>query len=382
MDATSEKLGRNDPCWCGSGKKYKRCHLNRHNQAPLQYWNVAERFRKPFSLKKCLAPAAWLNRCCGRIVRAHTLPKSGSLQRIARNGHVYSLSFVPTPERKANQDALVAKLRGINQASTFSGFCSRHDDAIFSPVESQVFQGTPEQCFLLGYRSLAKEIYNKRAAVGLSDLRRDVDKGKTLPAQVEIQRFNQGQEDGLAAALQDSNHYKSLYDEILKGRQFKCVRGYVIEFETPPSVMCSGGLYPEQDFDGVELQDVSDLSSTPDLLSFTSFYGGECGVVVFCWLEKNDQTCGAFIRSLRVIADEFVTAALLRLFFTHCENIYMEPDWWESLPEGTRNALVRRMTTSANPCTGRPKAVLADDGVDYAPWTILRRYQIEASGCS
>jgi len=22
------KIGRNDPCWCGSGKKYKRCHLN------------------------------------------------------------------------------------------------------------------------------------------------------------------------------------------------------------------------------------------------------------------------------------------------------------------------------------------------------------------
>jgi len=22
----SQKLGRNDPCWCGSGKKYKKCH--------------------------------------------------------------------------------------------------------------------------------------------------------------------------------------------------------------------------------------------------------------------------------------------------------------------------------------------------------------------
>ena len=22
----SSKLGRNDPCWCGSGKKYKKCH--------------------------------------------------------------------------------------------------------------------------------------------------------------------------------------------------------------------------------------------------------------------------------------------------------------------------------------------------------------------
>ena len=23
----SLKIGRNDPCWCGSGKKYKNCHL-------------------------------------------------------------------------------------------------------------------------------------------------------------------------------------------------------------------------------------------------------------------------------------------------------------------------------------------------------------------
>jgi preprotein translocase subunit SecA len=22
----TEKIGRNDPCWCGSGKKFKKCH--------------------------------------------------------------------------------------------------------------------------------------------------------------------------------------------------------------------------------------------------------------------------------------------------------------------------------------------------------------------
>ena len=21
------RMGRNDPCWCGSGKKYKKCHF-------------------------------------------------------------------------------------------------------------------------------------------------------------------------------------------------------------------------------------------------------------------------------------------------------------------------------------------------------------------
>ncbi|MCW2991615.1 MAG: secA, partial [Solirubrobacterales bacterium] len=22
----NDQVGRNDPCWCGSGKKYKKCH--------------------------------------------------------------------------------------------------------------------------------------------------------------------------------------------------------------------------------------------------------------------------------------------------------------------------------------------------------------------
>ena len=25
--AESRRVGRNDPCWCGSGKKYKHCHM-------------------------------------------------------------------------------------------------------------------------------------------------------------------------------------------------------------------------------------------------------------------------------------------------------------------------------------------------------------------
>jgi hypothetical protein len=29
---TTPKIGRNDPCWCGSGKKYKKCHLGKDTQ--------------------------------------------------------------------------------------------------------------------------------------------------------------------------------------------------------------------------------------------------------------------------------------------------------------------------------------------------------------
>lgn len=27
----AERPGRNDPCWCGSGNKYKKCHLGADN---------------------------------------------------------------------------------------------------------------------------------------------------------------------------------------------------------------------------------------------------------------------------------------------------------------------------------------------------------------
>ena len=26
-DTPIQKVGRNEPCWCGSGRKYKKCHL-------------------------------------------------------------------------------------------------------------------------------------------------------------------------------------------------------------------------------------------------------------------------------------------------------------------------------------------------------------------
>ncbi|MGQ9566880.1 MAG: SEC-C metal-binding domain-containing protein [Anaerolineae bacterium] len=31
--AADGRLGRNDPCWCGSGKKYKHCHMREDLQA-------------------------------------------------------------------------------------------------------------------------------------------------------------------------------------------------------------------------------------------------------------------------------------------------------------------------------------------------------------
>ena len=171
------------------------------------------------------------------------------------------------------------------------------------------------------------------------------------------------------AVGRDNFYYKSIYDDILERQEFNTVRAYIIEFETAPPVMCSGAASPGQDFEGTRLQNNEDLQNTPDLLCFTSFYGGERGVVAFSWLAESDRTCRAFIESLKAIPDKLVTAALIRFFFTHCENVHMKPGWWESLPDATQDVLIRRMA----PLEPRPKAVLADDGVVYDPWPIVSR---------
>lgn len=375
LEMTPHKLRRNEPCWCGSGQKYKRCHLNRENQPSLEPWEASKRFRKAFSAKKCLAPRVWLSDCQGKISRTHTVPKSGSLKTIARNGHVYS--FVPGLEKTCeSKDIIAPELHGIGHASTFSGFCAKHDNDIFSPLEKKNFRATQEQCFLLGYRAISREYYTKHASVNLSDMRRESDKGRNVIEQVEIQTFNKILERGLVAGLRDIHYHKQAYDGNMMKQQFDLAQAYIIEIEGPPPVMCSGALFPEQDFNGAQLQDLLDLSRVPDMLCLSSFYGGQYGVIALTWLAQSDGACRPFIDSLKTLPDRCVSGALLRLIFTHSENVHISPVWWEGLPVRIRTILLERLALSSDPFSGRQEAYLQDDGVPHAPWKVVKRYEI------
>ena len=367
--------GRNNLCWCGSGREHKRCHLGRESQTPFPSWKLWERFNRSFAKKVCSAPNAWLNRCHGGVSRAHTVPRSSSLRQIARRGHVYS--FLPLRKQlERHEGVLHPQLVGIRRASTFPGFCADHDNAIFAPLEKKNFSGTAEQFHLLGYRALAREMYNKRAASALVDFIRETDRGKSFVEQVAIQATVDGMNAGFDTSNRNLDYYKSRYDRCLVSGEFDSVEGYVIEFDAPPPVMCSGAVFPEQDFKGMELQDLGDFLRIPDLLCYASFYGGRRGAVVFSWLSENGDTCRRFIESLKEIPNALVPGALLRFFFEYCENVHMAPNWWEGLSKQTRESIIDRMDTSANPWKQRSNAILADDQVSYEPWCVVRRYEI------
>lgn len=313
--------------------------------------------REELSEKLCLVPTQWHKDCSGTICQAHTVPKS-NLRRIAREGKVYSLK-TNLFKLKKNQKQIPENVV-IKRASTFSGFCSTHDNAIFSPVEENVFKGTKEQCFLLDYRALAFTLH-RHAAQARVDLR--------LASEGYYKDL--GWYKGRLAALQDLYEYKSVYDKVLTSRDFDSVRGYVVEFNSPPPVMCSASIFPDQTFAGIQLQDYVDLYKRLDMISFTSFSVGEKGAIVFAWTTESDNVCSSFIKSLMVIPDEYVTSALLRLLFTYSDNIHMSPDWWEGLPEAMKRSVIERIQINS-----LQSNILADDDVVFDPWTISRRYPI------
>lgn len=82
----SPRIGRNDPCWCGSGNKYKFCHLDRDNESRLPFSAVAAEVRRAGDHRTCFHPLASA-KSCGRVISAHTLQRSRVLKAIADDAH-------------------------------------------------------------------------------------------------------------------------------------------------------------------------------------------------------------------------------------------------------------------------------------------------------
>lgn len=368
---TKNKIGRNDPCWCGSGLKYKKCHMDLNKQEPLNRWEAVKRLRKVFNYKDCLAPPQLKSNCSNTFAKAHTVPKSKSLKKIARDGQIYT--FIPDPETiNKSGGILYPQLCHINKASTFSLFCSKHDDEIFSNIEKKPFYGSQEQCFLLAYRSLAKEIYTKRGLASSIDIMRQYNRGGSSDEQRAIQHINSLMNIGATAALNDNKYYKTLFDNNLLKSDYNSVRAYVMELDAPPPIMCSGSIFPYQDFNGNILQDIPNLNKIPHLLSITSFCEGNIGLIVFTWLSGSDNTCIPFVNSLRTLHPNKTTDGLIRFFFSYCENLHIRPDWWENLTAQQRDILVKRLhiAASLDPLTFDNYGSIVEDGNSFDDWGI------------
>ncbi len=360
---------RNTPCWCGSGKKYKKCHMNRTSQASAPDWSLREGFRNIYDTKVCLHPTAGKNDCSKNIVRAHTVRRSADLKAIARNGHVYQGSTDPRVLAQSGGKVIPA-LIGINNASTFWGFCQIHDCMAFAPLEQKAFGPTDEQAFLLAYRPLVKELYLKKRLIESNEMLRDADKGKSLMYQLDLQDFINAYNAGAMSALADLEHHKAIFDNRLLDKDYTGVRYVAIQFDRPPDIMSSGALQPAYTFQGKQIQNLSDINSTLEQVGFSLLATESGGAAVFSWLDNSNTASSVLVDSLLSLPENEIPSALVRYALSELENCFLRPEWWESLDSQTTRVLVGRLNHNVDPFQPHESTHLLDDGIRPVQWRV------------
>ncbi len=133
-------------------------------------------------------------------------------------------------------------------------------------------------------------------------------------------------------------------------------------FDRASPILCSGGIFPEIGFDGVLLHRMGEVEAVADFVALSVVNTPVGGLVIFTWVDPS-PSASRLIDSLVAVPDAAKPNAIARFVFEFFENVYLEPAWWEALPNDTRSIVKIRARAAADVRSGRPEYVLEDDGI-------------------
>ena len=373
------KIGRNDRCWCGSGEKYKKCHLDRGRLPRVTRQETLTEIRRAENRRVCFHPLASKD-SCGPVIKAHSIQRSGSgLNAIARRGHVYGYETGFGVIDKTGREVM-PKLIGVREASTFTGFCDLHDSQLFRALETEPIQPTAEQLTLLAFRAICRDLMAKQFALAANPyMKASGDRGLPPLLQVFWQKDVGEQAFGNQLAIADLSNAQRKFAAAILSRDFSAVRALVFHFDSVPAVLVSSPITPEFDFGGRILQDLNDASRLADVMTFSMIgCGDDAGMAAFVWME-DIEIATQFVSSLATLALAAIPHRLVQFAFEYFENVFWSPGWWDGLSSTTRDALIDRM--NSRPKELRP-ARFADDGTRSASWAVNSIATLTSAGWS
>jgi hypothetical protein len=335
------KMGRNEPCWCGSGKKWKKCHRDRHLQPEVPKSKLSNDLWHNQKNGTCLHPDAPSN-CSRKIINAHTIQRAGGLSAIAENGHVIS-GIRGCLNIHKNNGEIVPESLGINNASTFMGFCETHDNELFEPIEGNGFTLNHEAAFLLSFRAISYEYLMKLNAIRAVEFHRERDRGKDFEAQVDHQQLLHFHREGLIKGTQDLELWKSEYDRMYIARDYVSMPHYAVKFDGILPFVSSGGFHPEVDFSGCQLQIITQRNVAMEHVCINVSVFGESSFLVLGWHGIPDGPAVKFVKSFKSIENKKKANSCLIMAVEQLENTHFNPVWWNSLNESDKRYLIKRI---------------------------------------
>lgn len=274
-----------------------------------------------------MVPLAMTGNCTKGTIDAHTVSRSGSLGAIARQSRVYSYKLSVESLSKTG-GKILPSLIGWREASTFPGFCSNHDKSLFAPLEDKPFSGSAQQCFLLAYRIVARELHTKLGSSRQSDFRDALANANT-----QLHDLVSSMNAGVDLGLRDAKKHKERYDTTLVNHDWNSVRAIIFRMNGIYPIQCAGGFFPEKDIRGKTIQNFGIGKKTPDLLTVASFAAGGESFISFCWLKDSNTSCDAFMSALLELPPSELPLVLGAVILQVSENCHFAPDWYDDLPK-------------------------------------------------
>ncbi|MCF6309066.1 MAG: hypothetical protein L3J19_01110 [Sulfurimonas sp.] len=304
---------------------------------------------------------------CDEIINAHSIQNNRVLSKIAnKKNEIYALSKNMSDFKK-NDGYLGFRRYPITKFSIFRGFCGIHDNKLFEPIDKSYYKLKDEQqIFLYAYRSLAKEFFDKENALNMYiDMSEDVKDNLGLYKQMTS--FTKGSKN----ACNSLNVHKNIYDNVLKSKIYDDMR-YVSFNSTDKFFMAfSNILYPDYDFNGNLLQDLSNTAKPFDLITFCSAPTEEGWSFIFSWHKSSDNSCLTFIQSLKLRMQQGSDLGdlLFKFILLNSENFAFSPVWWESLSEDNQKEISQSITNMMQPTMAIRKHYLMNGLKGTSNWS-------------
>lgn len=282
---------------------------------------------------------------CNTIASSHTIQQGNLLSLIQEEGHVISIS-ADYSDLKNSGGRLVAKKIGVKKISTFLGFCQKHDNELFEPIDNKTFIPSKEQAFLYSYRALCRELFTKENSVNL--LQKYAARASLTDS---LRQLLEDSLLGSQAGLNRIRHHKKRFDESLKSSRWEDIRYVSFNISEQPTVLVSGAIFPDFDFLGYKLQDLGDIDAPLSMAAFFTAPTNSGWSFVFAWHKSSDVVCkhlkGSLANSLR--NKNSLSDILFRCIFSWSENHAINPSWWGSLTETEKESICDRALYMISP---------------------------------
>ena len=290
------------------------------------------------SIERCLAPGE----ACGRpTIRAHSVQRARFLKLLASKGHVMAVKYNSTP---ANGLVVDFERVGLSRATTFTGLCSEHDDALFAPIEKNELQlDNPEHLFLLAYRSLLLELHQQLESAS------KVQSAYLYRVRHGLDPSDASSRAGIIATHRmmcayDTHQYKLELDAAYLARDYGGLNHHVVSVDVQRPTVAGSAFFSVDDvYVGDETLGIH-LNMLPMSTHRT--------VAVFSYPKRFGRAARRYLRPMLRRDDRSRLHDLSRLVIDSCGDLVVSPEFVDSWSDEKRDAIVRYyVRTALDPIT-------------------------------